>query len=63
MDSAPDSRLKESRFTNTNVLAPTLRHREQWQVPIMVGVLESVNFITPQQQLPLSISFLGIKKV
>jgi hypothetical protein len=34
------------------VLAPTFRHREQWQVPIIVGATESSNAISPQQQLP-----------
>lgn len=55
MESAPERRLKASRFTNTKVLAPSLRHLEQWHVPIIVGELESVNLTVPQQQLPLSI--------
>jgi len=41
------------------VLAPTFRQRVQWQVPIMVGGLDRVNWIAPQQQLPLSMSFLA----
>jgi hypothetical protein len=39
-------------FTNTNVLAPTFLHREQWQVAIMLGAASNSNFIAPQQQLP-----------
>ncbi|WP_309667716.1 hypothetical protein [Tabrizicola sp.] len=39
-------------MTKTIVLAPTFRHREQWQVPIIVGLLISSNFTAPQQQLP-----------
>jgi hypothetical protein len=38
------------------VLAPTLRQRVQWQVPIIVGGVDRVNFTAPQQQLPFSIS-------
>jgi hypothetical protein len=34
------------------VLAPTLRHLEQWQVPIIEGAADSSNLTAPQQQLP-----------
>jgi hypothetical protein len=36
----------------TIALAPTLRHREQWHMPIMEGGFASSNLTAPQQQLP-----------
>ncbi|CAN0653045.1 protein of unknown function [Nitratireductor aquimarinus] len=48
------------------VLAPTFRHREQWQVPIMDGFASNSNLTAPQQQLPLIMAYsfilAGIKK-
>ena len=57
MNSAPCSRVKDLRSTKAMVLAPALRQREQWQVPIMLGGLANSNWMAPQQQLPLIILF------
>ncbi len=40
------------------VLAPTLRHLEQWHVPTNDGLFVSSNWTALQQQLPFIIFFL-----